>query len=402
MLRNVLEGLARSLTILAAVTIVGEDLHAQASGCNALWNIKWFGCDRGHDNDFTLLPDGTPVCGSGNCPGSPGSCWGPTVTQSSMSGQVTWTITGTGSLSMNHAQDYQVYGDTFLFVSTPKSLSVPYDADAGSVWLNGTKINGSPLALPLAAGWNHLEWTCYNQNQGGHLNMTYAFTNHVDAMSSSMVDSDGDGLADCLDNCASMFNPDQADCDGDGIGDICAISMGLVEDCNGNGIPDDCEIADGSLTDCNANGVPDACDIAAGTSLDLDGDTWPDECQGTWLDLGHALAGTNGLPFLDGEGRLIGGTTATVTLTNGLAGAQSYIVLGLTAINSPFKGGVMVPMPDLVSPPFALDAGGGFVIAFAWPDGLASGTTFYLQVWIMDPAGPLGWSSSNGLASISL
>jgi hypothetical protein len=35
------------------------------------------------------------------------------------------------------------------------------------------------------------------------------------------ADSDGDGFADCVDNCAAVANPDQADTDHDGLGDAC-------------------------------------------------------------------------------------------------------------------------------------------------------------------------------------
>jgi uncharacterized repeat protein (TIGR03803 family) len=36
-----------------------------------------------------------------------------------------------------------------------------------------------------------------------------------------LIDSDGDGVADDVDNCPVDFNPDQLDSDGDGIGDVC-------------------------------------------------------------------------------------------------------------------------------------------------------------------------------------
>lgn len=38
-------------------------------------------------------------------------------------------------------------------------------------------------------------------------------------------DSDGDGVADDVDNCPSVPNPDQADSDGDGTGDACEVSL---------------------------------------------------------------------------------------------------------------------------------------------------------------------------------
>jgi hypothetical protein len=36
-----------------------------------------------------------------------------------------------------------------------------------------------------------------------------------------LIDTDGDGVGDCSDNCSSIPNPDQSDVDGDGIGDLC-------------------------------------------------------------------------------------------------------------------------------------------------------------------------------------
>src|ERR1700710_926289 len=43
-------------------------------------------------------------------------------------------------------------------------------------------------------------------------------------------DSDGDGIADDVENCPSTPNADQADCDGDGIGDACDSFNGTISD----------------------------------------------------------------------------------------------------------------------------------------------------------------------------
>jgi hypothetical protein len=72
------------------------------------------------------------------------------------------------------------------------------------------------------------------------------------------TDTDGDGVADCVDNCAAVANPSQTDCDGNGIGEACETFI----DCNANGIPDLCDLASGFAQDCNGNGKPDSCDIA--------------------------------------------------------------------------------------------------------------------------------------------
>lgn len=38
------------------------------------------------------------------------------------------------------------------------------------------------------------------------------------------LDSDGDGIDDTVDNCPTVYNPDQLDSNGDGIGDACTVS----------------------------------------------------------------------------------------------------------------------------------------------------------------------------------
>ena len=61
----------------------------------------------------------------------------------------------------------------------------------------------------------------------------------------AIVDSDGDGIADSVDNCPHVSNGDQKDTDGDGVGDACdncpKVSNPDQKDSNGNGVGDACE-----------------------------------------------------------------------------------------------------------------------------------------------------------------
>ncbi len=158
--------------------------------------------------------------------------------------------------------------------------------------------------------------------------------------------------------------------------------------------------AEAELVDCNENGIHDVCDIAQGTSADVDGNGIPDECQGSWTDLGSALGGTHGDPLLEGTGTLIGNDPLTIALTNALESTTAYLILGLTQLNAPFKGGTLVPALDVAAFPLALPTGplGEIPINATWPAGIPGGFTTYYQYWILDPAGPVGFSASNAIS----
>ena len=122
------------------------------------------------------------------------------------------------------------------------------------------------------------------------------------------------------------------------------------------------------------------------------------EEQWTYLDAG--VVGTGGqLPLLTGTGDLLGGDLASLTLVNGLPGGSAYLVIGLSALNVSFKGGALVPSPDILIEGLTLDGSGGFALSTTWPVGIPSGTTSWWQVWIPDAAGPKGFAASNGLAA---
>jgi hypothetical protein len=118
--------------------------------------------------------------------------------------------------------------------------------------------------------------------------------------------------------------------------------------------------------------------------------------QGDWVDLGNALAGTNGPPLLTGEGSLVGGDPTTLRLSSALANTTVAVVAGFTQVDAPFEGGVFVPSPDIILL-FPSNGGGELQGSASWPEGVPSGTQTFFQFWVFDPGGPLGFAASNAL-----
>jgi len=119
---------------------------------------------------------------------------------------------------------------------------------------------------------------------------------------------------------------------------------------------------------------------------------------GPWVSVGHGLPGTGGLrPSLYGSGPLTGGSTAKLRLTSTLPGATTYLVLGASRIDAPFKGGVLVPSVNVLIPGLPVDGDGKLAIDFAFPAGLPSGAELFWQFWTHDPGAVFGFSASNGM-----
>ncbi|HVQ26236.1 MAG TPA: PKD domain-containing protein [Planctomycetota bacterium] len=116
-----------------------------------------------------------------------------------------------------------------------------------------------------------------------------------------------------------------------------------------------------------------------------------------WTDLVLGLAGFTGTPGLAGSGTLVGSTPVGLHLSGARPTAPVVVVIGFSAINAPFKGGTLVPAPDILLFGFTSNALGLLNLGGTWPGGIPSGTQIWFQEWITDPAGPLGFAASNGL-----
>jgi hypothetical protein len=120
--------------------------------------------------------------------------------------------------------------------------------------------------------------------------------------------------------------------------------------------------------------------------------------QASWEDLGGALAGIAGTPVLDGAGKLEPLAAVAFTLSGVRPGSPCWLILGATAENMPFKGGILVPSVDVVVGPFSTDAKGKLTLTDTMPPDVVSGQAVYGQFWTLESASSL--AASNALHGV--
>ena len=120
----------------------------------------------------------------------------------------------------------------------------------------------------------------------------------------------------------------------------------------------------------------------------------------TWIDLGHAHPGSNGPPELLGTGPLSAHSDNTLELASARPSSPATLVIGVSQINAPFKGGTLVPQPMLLVF-LATNPVGDLNLAFLWPAGVPAGKSLLFQYWISDPGASNGVSASNGLEGVT-
>jgi hypothetical protein len=123
---------------------------------------------------------------------------------------------------------------------------------------------------------------------------------------------------------------------------------------------------------------------------------------GPWTYLGKGLAGTGGkTPMLRCRGTLGGDTNVDLELTNAMPNTSAALVVGYSEVSAPFMGGTMVPWPDLIIPGLPVDANGELTLSVPIIPGIPGDIPIWVQMWVMDPAAPSGYSASNGVKGVT-
>ena len=117
--------------------------------------------------------------------------------------------------------------------------------------------------------------------------------------------------------------------------------------------------------------------------------------QPRWQNRLHGLAAPAGIPLLRGSGTLLAGSPFQLSI-EGPSNHIAVLAVGLSRVDLPLFGGLLVPSPDTL-PLLLGSALGTSSFAMSWPLGVPVGVDVFAQAWLLDAAGPQGWTASNAL-----
>jgi hypothetical protein len=142
--------------------------------------------------------------------------------------------------------------------------------------------------------------------------------------------------------------------------------------------------------------------LVGGVDLDLDGESelvvaaLRDGPQGR-LSRYDELTLPYGVASLTGAGTLLAGTPFQLRLQGGPPAGVAHLLAGFAWIAAPFKGGTLIPQPDIALFGLPLGPQGDLHLPGTWPAGVPSGALVAFQCWIPDAHGPAGFGASNGV-----
>lgn len=100
--------------------------------------------------------------------------------------------------------------------------------------------------------------------------------------------------------------------------------------------------------------------------------------------LGNALRGSNGLPSQDVS---YSSPNLTIAVEKAPKSQSGILFIGLSRVNVPLSGGILVPDPRIPIPVIT-NSLGKFTLRAPIVPSFPGGVTFFLQTWILDPGGP--------------
>jgi hypothetical protein len=169
---------------------------------------------------------------------------------------------------------------------------VSYSVSAGDHTFKWTySKDGSQSAGSDAAWVDYIVFPLNNANDVDGDGVANAVDNCPDVYNPDQFDADSDNFGDVCDNCVNTYNPDQADGDGDGVGDVCdncsRIANKAQADGDSDGVGDVCDncpgVANLDQADADTDGLGDVCDNCASVSnvdqADADSDGVGDVCD---------------------------------------------------------------------------------------------------------------------------
>ncbi len=119
-----------------------------------------------------------------------------------------------------------------------------------------------------------------------------------------------------------------------------------------------------------------------------------------WECWSPGLACSNGVvPEIKCIGDLTPGSLNELNVCDAPPNAPAFLVIGVSSLRVPFKGGILGPSPDFIIN-LVTDAAGNITLPFIWP-AVPAGTCVWVQYWFKDPGAPSGFCATKTLKGTS-